>query len=272
MRIHLFSRALKEKYSFPVRKIPLDAGFTCPNRDGTKGRGGCTYCENRSFAPNAIGGLKPLERQLADGIQFYRERFGAERFIAYYQAYTNTYAPLSELRAKYEVALRFPEVVGISIGTRPDCLSAAVLDLVEELGARRDVMLEIGLESSHDRTLTALNRQHTYAEFESAVERAAGRGFQIATHLIFGLPGETHQEMMTTSARVAVLPIDSVKIHHLYIARKTALEKAWERGEVDLQDFPTWVQLAADQTLASRGRQQGSLAVMGSPTHKCTTS
>lgn len=245
-RYNAFSAHLRRRYPFPVRKIPVDAGFTCPNRDGVKATGGCTYCENRSFAPAAIGPLRTIEEQIERAAAFYREHYATDHFIVYFQAYTNTYAPVEELRAIYDRALRYPSVVAISIGTRPDCVSEAVLDLVASYAKKVDVWLELGLESSHDRTLEWLNRAHTYAEFEDAVRRANGRGFEIAAHTIFGLPGESHDEMMQTAERLARLPVDGVKIHHFYVAKHTALEPMHARGEFGVMTVDEWASLAAD--------------------------
>lgn len=243
-RIHTFGESLRRRFPFKVRKIGVDAGFTCPNRDGAKAWGGCVYCDNRSFSLNA-GSPDPLEAQIARGIERSR-RHGVEHFIVYFQAYTNTYGPVARLRELYESALRFPEVVGISVGTRPDCLSNAVLDLLSELTERTAVWLEIGLESSHDRSLRWMNRAHTYADFEDTVRRSAGRPFDRAVHLIYGLPGESHDDMMETTDRVAATGFDSVKVHHLYVARGTPLEEMHARGEVRLLTFEEWIPLAAD--------------------------
>jgi radical SAM protein (TIGR01212 family) len=245
-RYRTFSQYLKERFSFRLRKIPIDAGFTCPNRDGAKGEGGCTYCDNRSFSPNARGPLRPVHEQIQDGIRFYREREGVDRFIAYFQAYTNTYAPVEHLRKIYDEARRFPEVVGISIGTRPDCLSNAVLDLIQEHARERAVWVEIGLESSHDRTLELINRGHTYQEFVDAVRRVHQRGLEIVAHTIFGLPGESLEEMMQTVDRLAALPVSHIKIHHLYVSPGTAIAEQYARGEIRVMQLEEWVSLACD--------------------------
>lgn len=245
MRWNSFSDYLKKKYPFPVKKIPIDAGFTCPNRDGLKGVGGCTYCDNRSFSPNARGPRRTVEEQIRRGIEFFRAR-GADRFIAYFQAYTNTYAPLQQLKDVYAQALQFPEIVGISVGTRPDCVSDATLDYLQSLSRRVDVYLELGLETSHDRTLQAINRCHTYADFEDAVRRASGRGLELVAHTIFGLPGESREDMLLTVRRIGGLPLRHIKIHHLYIAPGTVMEEQFRRGQIRLLTFEEWVTLAAD--------------------------
>lgn len=234
MRIYTFGERLKKRFPFKVRKIGVDAGFTCPNRDGAKAAGGCVYCDNRSFSVNADS-PDPVEEQIRRGIR-------GDRYIAYFQAYTNTYAPVARLKEIYSIALKFPEVVGISIGTRPDCLSNAVIDYLSELGSRLPLWLEIGLESSHDRSLAWMNRAHTYADFEDAARRTAGRPFERVVHLIYGIPGESRGDMMETTDRVAELGFDSIKVHHLYIAKGTPLEAM----NPPTYTFEEWLPLAAD--------------------------
>lgn len=244
-RYRRFSSYLRERFPYPVRKIPVDAGFTCPNRDGTKGVGGCTYCENRSFSPNSRGPALSVREQIEKGIHLYRKR-GIEHFIVYFQAYTNTYAPVSHLREIYGSVREWPEVVGISIGTRPDCLPPSVLDLLEEHARDRAVWVEIGMESSHDRTLARLNRCHTFADFVSAVTRVRERALEVVAHTIFGLPGESKEEMLQTADRLAALPVQHVKLHHLYVSPGTVLEEEYRRGEVRLFEADEWVSLACD--------------------------
>lgn len=239
--VRTFGAWLRERYPFPVRKIALDGGLSCPNRDGARGTGGCTFCENRSFNQQ---GPAPVRLQIERAMAFQRRHFGAERFIAYFQTYSNTYGPLTRLRALYEQALEYPEVIGLAVGTRPDCVSPAVVDLLRGYAHDIEVWLELGLESSHDRTLAALNRGHTYAEFLRAVDRT--RGLRLAVHAIFGLPGESHEEMMVTADRIAGLGLDSIKIHHLYISPHTALEAYYRRGAVRVPTWEEWIALAAD--------------------------
>jgi hypothetical protein len=187
-----------------------------------------------------------VSEQIEDGRRRYREREGVDRFILYFQAYTNTYAPVETLRRIYDEVRRHPDVVGLSVGTRPDCLSEAALDLLAEHARERAVWVEIGLESSHDSTLERIHRLHTYAEFTDAVRRANDRGLEIVTHLIFGLPGETREDMMRTVDRVASLPIRHVKLHHLYIPPGTAMAEQYERGELKVLELEEWVALACD--------------------------
>ncbi len=241
--VYRFSDHLRRAFPFKVRKLPVDAGFTCPNRDGTKAWRGCTYCDNRSFSPPARDRSVSVRDQIERGLA---KCASDERAIIYLQAYTNTYAPVDELRALWDLALSFDRVVGLAIATRPDCLAEPVLELVEATARRTRVWLEIGLESAHDATLAALNRAHTVSEFDDAVSRARGRGFEIVAHLIFGLPGETHAMMLETVDHVTSLGVDAVKLHHFYVAKATPLEAAHARGELKLLSLDDWVALACD--------------------------
>lgn len=206
-----------------VRKVPLHGGFTCPNIDGTKARGGCTYCDNRSFSPVAGKRATPMSRQLTDGSAFMRERLGAQRFIAYFQAFSGTYAPVERLESLYREALAAPDVVGIAIGTRPDCVTPAVVDLLDELSRDTYVSLEIGLQSAFDDTLRRINRAHTFAEFSATMDLCAGRGFDLCVHLILGLPGEGPAHYRATARAIGAWHYHSLKIHPLHVVRGTRL-------------------------------------------------
>ncbi len=242
-----WSRVLKDLYPFKVFKIPLHAGFTCPNRDGSKAYGGCVYCDNRSFAPNTRGPRAELEEQLAKGKERYWRRDPGAKFIAYFQAYSNTYAPAAELKEIYDVAARDPDIVGISIGTRPDCASEEVLNVVEALRTPdRRVWVEYGLESSHEASLQWMNRCHTSTDFADAVRRTAARGLPVVAHVILGIPGETPEMMRETARFIAELPVESCKIHHLYVSPHTALELMWKRGEVRVPTLAEHVAATAD--------------------------
>jgi hypothetical protein len=240
-----FSQFLRERFGCKVYKLTVDAGFTCPNRDGTRGRGGCIYCENRSFSP-AAGSRLSVSQQVEKEKRLAAGRYGASKFIVYFQPFTNTYGPVATLRALYGEALSVPDVVGLSVGTRPDCTPPEVLDYLEELAGRTHLWLEFGLQSAHDRTLEAINRGHTFGEFQDAVRRAQGRGIFICVHLILGLPGETTEMMHQTAERVAELGIDGIKIHHLHVVRDTVLERAYRQGQVRLLSMPEYAGLAAD--------------------------
>lgn len=241
-----FGRYIKERYGESVRKVSIDAGFTCPNRDGTKARGGCIYCDNRSFSPNSVGPLKSVKAQIENGMNFYKSRFDTQKFIIYFQAYTNTYAPIEHLKKIYDQVLEFPDVVAISIGTRPDCVSEDVLDLLEGYTDKFDVWLELGLQSMHNSTLQLINRAHSYEDFGDAVIRVRKRRFLICAHTIFGLPGESWDMMMRTVDKVAGLKIDSIKIHHLYVAKDTQLEQMYYKGMIKLFTLDEWISLCAD--------------------------
>ncbi len=245
-RYRPFGRFLKELFGVPVYKIPLDAGFTCPNRDGTTGRGGCMFCSNPSFGPFADRAV-PLEEQIAAAVtRLRRRRSGDIRFLAYIQSYTGTYGPLEKLQKIYDAALSHPDVVGLAIGTRPDCVPDPVLDLIQGYATRRHVWLEYGLQSIHDRTLKRLNRGHTAGQFREAVARTRQRGpdIFIAAHVILGLPGETAADAVETARALAEIGVDGVKIHHLQVIRGTALEHEWRRGRVAVlspAEYVRWV-------------------------------
>jgi radical SAM protein (TIGR01212 family) len=231
-----------QKYGGRVQKVLLDAGFTCPNRDGTKAVGGCIYCNNDSFnfSPDST-----VRDQLAFGIKRARKRYRARKFIAYFQAYTNTYGAPEYLRKLYSVVYEFPEVIGLSIGTRPDCVPDPVLDVVQEFARTHEVWLEYGLESSRNDSLKRLNRAHTFEEFKDAVLRTAGRGIKIAAHTIVGLPWENEGDMLRTAGEVASLPVDAIKIHNLHIVRGTALEQIHHRSPVELLTKDEYAAIAA---------------------------
>lgn len=237
---------LKSRFGQSVHKVSLDAGFTCPNVDGTVARGGCVFCDNRSFSPSRRLPRSSIGEQLVVGMGKVRERFGVERFLAYFQPATNTYAPVSRLRPLYEEALAHPDVVGLAIGTRPDCVPDDVLDLVDELAARTFVSLELGLQTIHDRSLAWMNRGCTHAAFVDAMARARGRNFEIGAHVILGLPGESHDDMLATADELARAGIDSVKIHNLYVVKGTPLADDVAAGRVTLQSQVEYVETVVD--------------------------
>jgi radical SAM protein (TIGR01212 family) len=249
-----FSEYLKRRFGCKVHKVSLHAGFTCPNRDGKAGVGGCTYCINESFSPQVretTGGQagKPprsVREQMADGIAYMRARYRAKKFFAYFQAFSNTYAPVEKLRALYDEAIAFPDVVGLDIGTRPDCVPAEVLDLVESYTGKLEVWLEYGLQSAHDATLRRVNRGHDFAAFCDAVERTRGRNIRICAHVILGLPGETREQMMQTALALQPLGLDAIKLHHLYVARGTPLEAEYRAGRLRLFSAREYVGVACD--------------------------
>lgn len=241
-----FSRYLRDKFGEKVYRVPIDAGFTCPNRDGTRAFGGCTFCDDRGSGAPTIDQRLSVKEQLASGAERIKRRFKAGKFLAYFQAFTNTYAPEAVLKSLYDVALEHPDVVGLCIGTRPDCLDDNVLDLIADYAARTFVWLEVGVQSVHNRTLDKINRGHTAEEFFDAVKRARARDLKVATHLIFGLPGETRDDMMETVRQVADIGLEGIKIHQLCIYKGTPMEADYLRGELPLLEEDAYVELVCD--------------------------
>ena len=240
------SAFLRKRFGCKVRKVALHAGLTCPNRDGTLGRGGCAYCANQSFSPEALRGVRPVREQMLDGMSRLGRRFGAGRFIAYFQSFTNTYAPVARLRELYDSATDLPDVVGLSIGTRPDCVPDETLDLVQSYAERLDVWLEYGVQSARDETLRRMSRGHDFAAFVDAAARTRGRGMSICAHVILGLPGETREDMMATAEKVNAVGVDGIKLHHLYVARGAALAADYDEGGVRTLAADEYVALACD--------------------------
>lgn len=237
---------LRERLGRRVFRVTIDAGFTCPNVDGTVAVGGCVYCDNRSFSPNRRLPRMPVTEQVARGVAGLSRRYKADRFLAYFQAATNTYAPVDELRRLYDEALAHPQVVGLAIGTRPDCVPEPVLDLIEGYARARYVCLELGLQTIHDRSFDWMNRGHDFASFVDAVGRCRGRGFDVCAHVILGLPGESHADMMGTAEAIAGLGLQGVKIHNLHVVRNTPLEAMYRRGEVRLFERDEYVAVVCD--------------------------
>ena len=222
-----FGNYLKKRFPFKVQKISVDAGFTCPNRDGTMGIGGCTYCNNQTFNPEYCRTTSGISEQLRKGIRFFAHKYPTMKYLAYFQAYTNTYASLDILIQKYNEALAFTEVVGLVIGTRPDCISDELLDYLAELARTVYIQVEYGIESASDDTLRRVNRGHTYHQAVDAICRTAQHGISVGAHLILGLPGESREQILAHADRISVLPIDTLKLHQLQIIRHTAMEKEW---------------------------------------------
>jgi uncharacterized protein len=214
-RYYHYNYYLRQKFGGRVQKVSIDAGFTCPNVDGTVATGGCTFCDNRSFSPSRRLPRQGVLGQIDEGIRRLKWRYEVDRFLAYFQPATNTYAPVERLRPLYAEAVSHPQVVGLAIGTRPDCVPDDVLDLLAEISGRTYLSVEYGLQTIHDRSLDWMNRGHHYDAFLDAVERSRGRGFEICAHLILGLPGESREDMLATARELARLTIDAVKIHNL---------------------------------------------------------
>lgn len=243
-----FGDFLRTLFPTKVQKISLNAGFTCPNRDGTKGWGGCTYCNNQTFSPDYCQTEKSVSEQLEEGIRFFSRKYPEMKYLAYFQAYTNTYDALGRLREKYEEALRHPEVVGLIVGTRPDCMPEALLDYFTELSKTHFVMIEYGMESTLDRTLQRINRGHTEAESETAVRRTAERGIYTGAHLILGLPGESRDEMLHHAEVLSSLPLTTLKLHQLQLIRHTrmAREYAEQPEAFHLYSADEYIELVID--------------------------
>ena len=237
-RYNSFVGHLRQKYGCRLQKLVVDAGFSCPNRDGTLSTGGCTYCDNAAFHPNYSTPDKSITRQLDEGIEFHRGRYrSVTKYLAYFQAYSNTYGPLEKMRRVYEEALAHEDIAGLVIGTRPDCIDAAKLDYLKELSQDKVVIIEYGIESCHDATLRRINRGHTFDQARKAVELTAEKGIMQGAHFIFGLPGETRQMMLDMAPAINALPLDSVKFHQLQIIKGTAMEREFRERRDDFVTF-----------------------------------
>ncbi|MFH0843062.1 MAG: TIGR01212 family radical SAM protein [Bacteroidota bacterium] len=239
-RFNAYPDHFRKLFGARVQKVSIDAGFTCPNRDGTKGTGGCTYCNNDAFNPSYCVPEKTVTRQIAEGIAFHRKRYReAGSYLAYFQAYSNTYAPLAKLKDLYEEALRYPGIIGLIIGTRPDCIDAKKLEYLKGLSTKHYVAVEYGIESCYDRTLQRINRGHSFKEAADTVRKTSGLGINTGAHFIFGLPGESREEMLAVAAIISELPLTTVKFHQLQIIKGTEMEKEHRSNPSDFQLF-TW--------------------------------
>lgn len=232
-----FTFFLKKYFPYKVQKISLNAGFTCPNRDGTKGLGGCTYCNNQTFNPEYCKTEKSVTRQLEEGKQFFAHKYPDMKYLAYFQAYTNTYAELEGLKGKYEEALSVDGVVGLVIGTRPDCMPDPLLRYLEELNKHTFLLVEYGIETTRDVTLKRINRGHTYADTVETVNRTAACGILTGGHVILGLPGETHDEIIAQAAELSRLPLTTLKMHQLQLIRGTKMAREFECRPEDFHLF-----------------------------------
>jgi radical SAM protein (TIGR01212 family) len=245
-RYYAFSRFLRERFGGRVARVTIDAGFTCPNVDGTVTTGGCVFCDNRSFSPNRRLPRATVAAQVERGVALLGRRYGADRFLAYFQAGTNTHAPVERLRRLYDEGLAHPQVVGLAVGTRPDSVPDPVLDLLTEYAKTRYVCLELGLQSVHDRSLDWMNRGHHFDAFVDAVYRCQGRGLDLCAHVILNLPGESHADMLATADVLAALPVHAVKVHNLHVVRGTPLERMYHAGEVALFGRDEYVGVVCD--------------------------
>lgn len=232
-----FGTYLRGIFGCKVQKITIDAGFTCPNRDGKVGRGGCTYCNNQTFNPAYCHRHLPVREQMIEGISFFAHKYPTMRYLAYFQAYTNTYDSLDKLKERYEEALEVDGCVGIVIGTRPDCMPEELLDYLQELSQRTFVLVEYGIESTDDATLLRINRGHDYACAADAVKRTAARGIPVGAHIILGLPGEDRDALMHQASILSQLPITTLKLHQLQLIRGTRMAKEYEESPDDFSLF-----------------------------------
>lgn len=241
-RYYPYNRYLQARFGQRVQKVSIDAGFTCPNVDGSVTIGGCTFCDNRSFSPSRRIPRQAILDQIDEGIRRLKLRYKCDRFLAYFQPATNTYGAVEKLRDLYWTALQHPAVVGMAIGTRPDCVPDDVLDLLGELAQETYLSVEYGIQTIHERSLKWMNRGHGYDVFPDAVERSRGRGFEISAHVILGLPGESHADMMATADAMAELRLDTIKIHNLYAVKNTLLGEQVANGDVELMERSEYVE------------------------------
>ncbi|HBO06774.1 MULTISPECIES: TIGR01212 family radical SAM protein [Bacteroides] len=243
-----FPLFLKRYFPYKVQKISLNAGFTCPNRDGNKGYGGCTYCNNQTFNPDYCRTEKSITRQLEEGKHFFAHKYPEMKYLAYFQAYTNTYGELESLKRKYEEALSVDGVVGLVIGTRPDCMPDDLLRYLESINKHTFLLVEYGIESTCDETLRRINRGHTFQTTVDAVERTAACGILTGGHIILGLPGETHQSIVAQAQDLSGLPITTLKMHQLQLIRGTRMALEYERSPEDFHLFGVeeYIELVVD--------------------------
>ena len=235
-RYNDFGEFLRKYFPYKVQKISINAGFTCPNRDGKSGYGGCTYCNNQTFSPEYCRTEKSITRQIEEGIEFFGRKYPDMRYLAYFQAYTNTYGELQSLIDKYEEALRTPGIEGIIIGTRPDCMPDDLLQYLARLAEHTFVLVEYGVESTLDRTLQFINRGHNYAQSAEAIRRTADAGILTGAHLILGLPGESETEILSHADRLSELPLSTLKLHQLQLIKHTRMAQQYAK-------HPEWFRL-----------------------------
>lgn len=245
-RYYDYGTWIRQQFPFRVQKISIDAGFSCPNRDGRIGYGGCIYCDNRTFNPAYCNHQKSITEQLEEGKLFFARKYPQMKYLAYFQAYTNTYADIPTLRRMYEEALNVEDVVGIVIGTRPDCISDELLDYFEELNTRTFLMVEYGIESANDDTLRFIHRGHTFACSRTAVEKTKARGILTGGHIILGLPGEDAQESLRQAPIISSLPLDILKIHQMQIIKGTPLARIYQEHPFPLYTVDKYIRLISE--------------------------
>jgi radical SAM protein (TIGR01212 family) len=237
---------IRRQFPYRVQKISIDAGFTCPNRDGRISTGGCIYCDNRTFNPSYCQRRHSVTQQLEEGKRFFTHKYPDMKYLAYFQAFTNTYAPLSQLKALYEEALQVDDIVGIVIGTRPDCVSDELLDYLAELNQRTFVLVEYGIESANNDTLLRINRGHSFEQSQEAIQRTHQRGLLTGAHIILGLPGEDAAESLRQASIISSLPIDILKIHQMQIIRGTRLAEEFAANPFHIYTIDEYIKLIAE--------------------------
>lgn len=245
-RYNSISDFLKQKFGCKVFKVSVDGGFTCPNRDGSKGLGGCIYCSQSSLAPIKSFDDKNITGQVLSGIEYIKKRHGAEKFIAYFQMNSNTYAKTDVLENLYKQAIGHPLVAGLAVSTRPDCVDENVISLLSELSQKKFLWLELGLQSANDKTLKSINRCHTLKDFTNAVNLAKAKNIPVCAHVILGLPDETRDDMLHTAIFLAEMDIWGIKLHHLHIHKQTKLEELYKQGKVKLLKLEEYANLVVD--------------------------
>jgi len=245
-RYYPFSQFLRERFDCKVYKLPIDAGFTCPNRDGKIGYGGCTYCYNPSFSPSILLQKSSISLQIKYRKALLKRKGKVNKFLVYFQSYTNTYAKVKILKRLYDEAIQDKDVIGFCIGTRPDCVPDEVLDLIESYAQDYHIWLEYGLQSIHDETLLRIRRGHNFAQFEDAVKRTQGRNIFICVHIILGLPGEAKEDILETARALARMRIDGIKLHHFQVVKKTELVRDFQRGEFKVLSSEEYIKLVCD--------------------------
>ena len=246
IRYNSYGRFLRERFGCRISKVSVDAGFSCPNRDGTIAVGGCTYCNNDSFRPRSAEKPKPIARQVEEGIEYLRKRYRSEKFIVYFQPFTNTHAPLEVLIPLYEEAIHHPDVVGLSIGTRPDCVDDDKISWFEKFASRYFVTLEYGLQSVYDSTLVRINRGHDFQCWLDAMKRTRGRGIWLCTHLILGFPWESREQMLRTAEIISGQGLNFLKLHHLHVVRNTVMEEEYRARPFALFGLEEYADLVVD--------------------------
>ena len=241
-----FGSWIRKQFPFRVQKISIDAGFTCPNRDGRFGRGGCVFCDNHTFNPKYCRPTRTITEQLEDGKRFFGKKYPEMKYLAYFQAYSNTYAPEETLRKLYEEALNVKDVVGIVVGTRPDCVNDEILNYLEELNGKTFLIVEYGIESCNNETLKLINRGHDFACTQQAIEATAKRGIHVGGHIILGLPGEDRSESLRQAPIISSLPLTILKIHQMQIIKGTKLEQIYKENPFPVYSVEEYVELVTD--------------------------